>query len=226
MSTNQDYKNAALGALKGNWSDAVIATLIFFFIIVFMTGFEQYASWQHVPGTTLTIFWSGMTFFSIFFLVPLEIGYVNAFNQMYIAGDKSVISNMFGLGFHNYFHLVWGYVLMEIFIFLWTLLLIIPGIIKLFAYSMTPYILVENPELSVNEAIDRSCKMMKGHKFDYFYLWLSFIGWFFLCLLTAGIGFIWLQPYVSTASAAFYNDLKEKEGYIPGGTDITPEAQL
>ena len=97
---------------------------------------------------------------------------------------------------------------MGIFIFLWSLLLIVPGIVKAYAYAMTPYILVERPELSVNEAIGLSRRMMKGRKFDLFYLHLSFIGWALLCILTLGIGFLWLYPYMMTAQAAFYCDVK------------------
>lgn len=88
------------------------------------------------------------------------------------------------------------------------LLFIIPGIVKSFSYAMTPYILEENPELSANEAIDRSRAMMKGHKFDLFWLYLSFIGWILLSILTLGIGLLWLAPYMQTATAAFYEDVK------------------
>ena len=108
--------------------------------------------------------------------------------------------------------------LMTIMVFLWSLLLIIPGIIKWFSYAMTPFILEENPELSASEAIHRSRMMMRGHKFDLFYLYLSFIGWFILCILTAGIGFLWLGPYVDTALAAFYEEVKADYA-LNGGLD-------
>ena len=99
-------------------------------------------------------------------------------------------------------------VLAQIFTCLWTLLLIVPGIIKAYSYSMTPYILVDNPELSVREAIRKSQQMMVGQKFNLFYLQLSFIGWFFLACFTGGIGFLWLVPYYQTAQAAFYQNLR------------------
>lgn len=73
---------------------------------------------------------------------------------------------------------------------------------------MTPFILEENPELTAGEAIDRSRFMMRGHKFDLFWLQLSFIGWFFLSVLTAGIGLLWLEPYYRTSLAAFYEEVK------------------
>ena len=73
---------------------------------------------------------------------------------------------------------------------------------------MTPFIITEHPEMSANEAIDESRRIMSGHKFDLFYLFLSFIGWFLLGLLSLGIGFFWIIPYVQAAEVAFYNDIK------------------
>lgn len=75
---------------------------------------------------------------------------------------------------------------------------------------MTPYILNDNPELGPNEARLKSIEMMRGHKGKLFGLDLSFIGWFLLCILSLGIGFIWLTPYVKSSYAAFYLDLKEE----------------
>ena len=108
--------------------------------------------------------------------------------------------------------------LMGIFVFLWTLLLVIPGIIKAFAYALVPYILADKPELSANEAINLSMKMMKGHKFDLFYLQLSFIGWAFVSVFTLGIGLLWLMPYMMTAQAAFYQDVRKE--YLANNNSI------
>jgi uncharacterized membrane protein len=151
-----------------------------------------------------------------FILIPLEIGFVNAFRKLLAFGDDNLLGNTFN--FSNYWRKVGGMILVGIFTFLWTLLLVIPGIIKAFSYSMTKYILDDNPELSASEAIHRSRMMMRGHKFDLFYLYLSFIGWFLLCLLTAGIGFLWLAPYVDTSLAAFYEDVKSDYA-LNGGLD-------
>jgi uncharacterized membrane protein len=145
---------------------------------------------------------------SIFVIVPLAIGFANALLKLLRTGDNALTENMFKIATKNYWHKVWGGFLMGLFIALWSLLLIIPGIIKCFSYAMTPFILEENPELSANDAIDRSRAMMKGHKFDLFWLMLSFIGWYILCFFTLGIGFLWLAPYQETAIAAFYEDVK------------------
>ena len=94
---------------------------------------------------------------------------------------------------------------------LWTLLLIIPGIIKGYSYSMTYYVLEDNPELSGDKAIEESMRLMDGHKWQLFCLHLSFIGWALLCILTLGIGILWLVPYMQTAQAAFYENIKAEK---------------
>jgi len=94
-----------------------------------------------------------------------------------------------------------------IFVFLWSLLFIIPGIIKGLSYSMTPFILAENPNMTAREAINASKVLMDGHKGELFWLDLTFIGWELLCALTGGIGTFFLAPYKNAAYAAFYRDI-------------------
>ena len=95
-----------------------------------------------------------------------------------------------------------------IFTFLWSLLFLIPGIVKSYSYAMTNYILIDNPNLGGNDAITESRKMMNGHKLDLFLLDLSFIGWYILSIFTAGILLIYVEPYHHAARAKFYDDLK------------------
>ena len=96
--------------------------------------------------------------------------------------------------------------LRSLYTFLWTLLLIIPGIIKSFSYAMTPFIMAENPDLTAKEAIKISMEKMDGHKGELFWLGLTFFGWSLLAALTGGIGYIFLNPYMNAAYAAFYRD--------------------
>ena len=98
-------------------------------------------------------------------------------------------------------------ILMTVYTLLWMLLLIVPGIIAVYRYSMTYYILAENPELTASEAIEYSSELMKGNKWRFFCLGFSFIGWNILCVLTLGIGNLWLNPYMQTANVAFYRDI-------------------
>lgn len=100
--------------------------------------------------------------------------------------------------------------LQGLFVFLWSLLFVIPGVIMAYAYSMAIYVANDNPELSAMDAIRKSRELMDGHKWDLFVLDLSFIGWIFLCLLTCGIGFFFLAPYIEMAHVEFYRELTEQ----------------
>ncbi len=95
-----------------------------------------------------------------------------------------------------------------LFTFLWSLLLIIPGIIKSYAYMMSSYIIIENPEMGALDAITLSRRMMKGHKFEAFILDLSFIPWILLCIVTLGIGCLYVVPYMTATRANYYNHIK------------------
>lgn len=95
-----------------------------------------------------------------------------------------------------------------LFTILWSLLLVVPGIIAAIKYSMAYYILNENPDLGALEAIRRSKDMMDGHKMRFFEMWLSFLGWFILGIVTFGLGMIYAIPYYRAAKANFYLDLK------------------
>ena len=103
--------------------------------------------------------------------------------------------------------------LVGLFTFLWSLLFVIPGIIKMFSYAMTPYIIAENPEIDAMAAIDKSREMMNGHKAELFFLRLSFIGWFILGAITI-VGFVFVLPYYQTAEANFYVELRGKKKII------------
>ena len=164
----------------------------------------EYLSMQAKTNGSMGLF----SLASIFLILPLGIGFINAFLKLLRQGDNALTQNMVKLATKQYWHKVWGGFLMSLFIALWSLLLVIPGIVKAFSYSMTPFILEENPELGANEAIDRSRAMMKGHKFDLFWLLLSFIGWYLLCIITLGLAMLWVTPYMETAIAAFYEDVK------------------
>ena len=98
-------------------------------------------------------------------------------------------------GFSNFANAFRVYFANAIFTFLWMLLFYIPGIVKAIAYSQCFFILADNPEMTGREAIKKSSEMMKGHKWEYFVLCLSFAGWAFLAVFTFGLLYIWLVPY-------------------------------
>ena len=121
----------------------------------------------------------------------------------------NVSLDMLLIGFKNFGNALATYLLMNIFILLWMLLLIIPGIIASLAYAQSFFILAENPNMGPIEAIRCSKEMMIGHKWKLFCLGLRFIGWILLCILTLGIGFIFLTPYMVSSLALFYDDVRD-----------------
>jgi len=195
MDTISSYKNRALETLKGNWASAAVTT-IFYGVIAGASS----ACVAHVVSGVETI-WSLV-------LLPLGWGFTVMFLDL-VRGKKLDLTAMFD-GYKDFLRIFCTMLLLGVYIFLWTLLLIIPGIVKGLSYAMTPFILKDNPEMKNDEAIELSMSMMHGHKADLFWLYLSFIGWAVLCIFTLCIGFIWLIPYFETATAHFYEDLKEE----------------
>ncbi|MBQ9641322.1 MAG: DUF975 family protein [Bacteroidaceae bacterium] len=192
MSTTT-FKNQALESLKGKWGNAVIAALIYFFIAGCISGTSSFTFGIPTILISIPMGWG----FSIYFLR--------------IARKEDVdVSSLFD-GFKDYGRILLTGMLMALYGLLWTLLLIIPGIIKSYSYAQTYFILKDNPELRYNGAIERSMKMMDGHKMDLFLLDLSFIGWYLLCVLTLGLGLLLVIPYHYTAKAHFYEMLKQAE---------------
>ena len=191
MKTNQELKNAALAALKGNWGPAILVAFIILLISVIPSL---------VAPASLVV--------SICVVMPLSVGVYAAFRKLLLGQEVKLVEDSFKVGFQNWKHNVGGMLLMTVYTFLWTLLLIVPGIIKAFSYALVPFILADKPELSAEEAINLSMKMMDGHKLDLFILSLSFIGWAILAILTLCIGYLWLTPYIYTTMVAFYEDVK------------------
>ncbi|MDV3426390.1 MAG: DUF975 family protein [Bacillota bacterium] len=203
-----ELKDTAKEKLKGNWSNAILVCLVVFIL----TG-----------GVSLTI--SGREFvmygvnarntYNFGDLIKLIIGGPMSLGMVYyflnLLRDKEArIEDAFS-GFRNFASAFLVQLLSEIFIILWALLLIIPGIIAALSYSMAYYILNDNPELSAMDVIRESKKLMDGEKARLFVLGLSFLGWIIVGVITLGIGFLWITPYMNATMAAFYEDLKRRK---------------
>ena len=123
-------------------------------------------------------------------------------------------------GFNDLWSAIKAIFFVGLFTALWSLLLYIPGIIKAFSYGMTFHILRDHPEMTATEAMKRSQKMMKGHKWQLFCLYFSYIGWFLLCSLTCGLLTFMVMPYMLQANTEFYrhlngeSDIQEQEEVI------------
>ena len=201
MKTNKEYKEIALSKLRGNWKPGVIASAVMLVLTLIFSGLNMLAG----ESTILSLLF---TLLQVVVLMPFSVGMMNAFRLMLSNDDYNILNNSVDLAKANWKRYTLGELIMGIKIMLWTFLLIIPGLIKGYAYMLTPYILKDNPEVSAKDASSLSDEMMKGHKFDLFYLHLSFIGWAILSILTCGIGALWLSPYMYSAQAAFYEDVK------------------
>ena len=144
----------------------------------------------------------------IFLVNPIKLGGVHFFTENIEAGPMPV--GAIKSGFQNYGHNFVVLLLQDVYLTLWFLLLIVPGLIKAYSYRMVPYILAEHPEFSATEVITRSREMMNGHKWQAFKLDLSFLGWILLGTLTLGlVNVFWTAPYMESAQAALYLKLRD-----------------
>lgn len=204
MKTNSEYKNFAAAALSGNWVKGAVAFLIYIATYVALNVVITGIVGGDSENSELS---SGISNLVSILLLPLIWGFAVFFLSLY-RGQTPSYGSLFD-GFRtNYLKYLGTMLLMYIYMFLWTLLLIVPGIIKAYSYSMTCYVMKDNPSLQYNAAIEESMRLMQGHKMQLFLLDLSMIGWAILSCLTIGIGFFFLVPYNQTAHAAFYEDLK------------------
>lgn len=146
----------------------------------------------------------------IFLLNPLNVGC-----KLFFKNNIQAPADMGDLGFvfkNGYMKIVGGVLLKNIFLCLWSLLFIVPGIIKLYSYRMVEYILADNPDMGIMDAITLSRQMMNGNKWRTFLLDLSFIGWYILSVCTCGIlDLFWVAPYRNQADAALYLALKNQQ---------------
>lgn len=201
MDSITNYKNRALSALENKWGNFVAITFVYGFIIgitQILSGDKDSPAILHLIGLVLFIL-----------ALPLTWGFQTLFLGA-VRGGEATAKDMFeGYNKELFSRVLTTTLLYYVYVFLWSLLLLIPGCIKAYSYAMTPYILKDNPEMKNNAAIEESMRMMDGHKLELFLLDLSFIGWALLSLLTCCIGFLWLVPYMNMARVNFYEDLKK-----------------
>lgn len=142
--------------------------------------------------------------------LPLTVGVSYAFIDVGRGGPGELKHLFRSLEGNEYLNHLWTLLKQNIFLILWAILLFIPAIIKTYSYAQTPFILADDP--SEKDAITRSRMMMKGHKFELFWLQFSFIGWFILSTLTFGLLWIfYVGPYYQQTMALYYLALKERQ---------------
>ena len=201
MDSITNYKNRALSALENKWGNFVLITFVYGLII----GITQVLSGDKDSPAILHLI--GLVLFIL--ALPLTWGYQTLFLGAVRGGEATAKDLFEGYNKELFSRVLTTTLLYYVYVFLWSLLLLIPGCIKAYSYAMTPYILKDNPEMKNNAAIEESMRMMDGHKLELFMLDLSFIGWAILSILTCCIGFLWLVPYMNMARVNFYEDLKK-----------------
>ena len=201
MKTRAGLKSAAKKQLKGRWTDAIIIVLAYSIVVAFIYAvFGKGNSELSFFGSLLIFVVSGpLSYILTKYFLDLARDTMKKTNWNKIWRE---LSSMFTPALVLYFWFVLK-------TFLWSLLLIVPGIIKAYAYSQAFYILADNKKMSAKEILAKSEKMMKGHKWELFVLQLSFLGWAILCAFTFGIGYLWLVPYMDTTLANYYDGLKK-----------------
>ncbi len=211
MQLNSELRAQARERLEGKWGTFVLMTFLMLVIQTilqipgYIGGLLDVLSPENVLASL-----SLSNISNILSLLALPLSWGLTVSLLRNHREESVdLENLFdGFRGGRYTRVFCALFLVNLFTFLWALLLIIPGIMKAFSYALTPYILLDEPELTARQAITRSCEIMQGRRWKLFCLYLSFIGWGILSLLTFGIGFLWLVPYMNASIAAFYEDAR------------------
>lgn len=212
--TNSEITQAARNQLEGKWLNAVLA----FFIISILPSLILLSLPAGIEFDVPTDSWSNElnqpfhfrtnVFYTSLINGALEFGGA-FFSLTLIRGGKADVEHVF-VGFkdlNRFFVFLAANILRGVFILLWSLLFIIPGIIAALSYSMTYYILADHPNMGSWDAISQSKILMRGHKWQLFKLYMRFVGLGMLCILTLGIGFFWLVPYANICLAEFYESI-------------------
>lgn len=200
-------KSKAINVLRDYWLQAIIVTFIVWILTDAYTQQNAVDITQH--GGEIERF-NTANLLSLILTGPLSLG-VARFYMVMEKGKKDLNFYMIFDSFKEFKRTFLFHILSTIFIILWTCLFIVPGVIAAIRYSMAYYLMAENPNMEAMEALRKSSDLMKGNKWDYLEFCFSFLGWFFLCLITMGIGFLFLVPYFQLSKLYFYRSLTNKK---------------
>jgi len=187
-------------AMAGNWGLGSLTMLLYVGLMILVVGADELiAQLFSMEDWSVSL---------VQFLVSGAFSLGFAFFYLKIVRNQTPSAGTILLGFNRFGTALFAYFLVAIFILLWSLLLIIPGIIAAYAYAQTFFVLADDPNCGAREAIQRSKEMMYGYKADLFFLGFRFLGWAILGVLSLGIGFLWIGPYMGTAFAVFFEEVK------------------
>lgn len=199
MAINSKLREDARVQLEGKWGKPLLFSFLYIVISSIPTIFLLIGNNHPYVSSALQIIVSVLIAGSLVFGVSM-------YSLKFKRGEEPGVAVLFE-GFKRFGTTLGLYLWYLLWTFLWTLLLIIPGIIKGISYSMCFYIMADNPEIGIRNALKISKKITKGYKGKIFVFYLSFIGWSILAMLTV-IGYLWLMPYIQISSANLYDELK------------------
>ncbi|MGB5988479.1 MAG: DUF975 family protein [Marinifilaceae bacterium] len=203
ISTNEQLRQEALVSLKGKWKLAIVTFFVFSIVSFILTnGNSRYLNLFN----TNPIASGSLTLSSIILTGPLLLGIIT-FSLNISRGLDAHFEQLFN-GFNDFIRSLGVYLLALLSVVAGTMCLIIPGIIVFLMFSQAFYILADNKEISVIDTLRESERIMKGYKLKYLGLCLRFIPLIILSIVTLGIGFLWLIPYMHISSAKFYDNIK------------------
>ena len=217
--TCKEMRQRGKASLKNKWGIAIGVTIIYVLIVIALSVLPQVMQISKMKSLAvigITVLLISIISFAV--QAALVLGLNNCFIKI-VKGEEAGVGTLFSR--FNYILKATGLLLlMTIKAFLWSLLFVIPGIVAAYRYSLAMYLMAEDPEMGVVEAIDKSKEIMKGKKGRLFTLQLSFIGWFILGALTCGIlNLFYVTPYYQSAIAVFYNiaknEGKEEQKEVP-----------
>lgn len=200
-----ELKEWAKEKIKGNLWNIIIGLLITIAIsIMFSMG---YVIIQRIfgPGNFITYI---VEIITNILLIPISVGLYSYIIE-FIKNDN-FNQNLIFEPYERTLNVIGASLLVSLLVMVGCICFIIPGIYLAFSYAMVPYLLATRKDLTITETLELSRKMMDGHKFDYFVLSISFIGWAILVPFTLGILMIWLYPYIMTATTKFFIDIEQE----------------
>ena len=201
---NSELRRDARAQLKGNWGTAVLLCIIYGIITSILIGI-----FRIIPVDGALSKYAVQSLIPQLLLGPIMLGLVVCFMHL-VRHEPFQFENLFD-GFKKFVPALILQIVVSIFTFLWLCLLIVPGIIAGLRYSMSFYILNDNPDMSAMEALKASKEMMKGYKARLFFMYLVFFGFSLLSVFTLFIGMLWITPYMYTSLGNFYQNLKDNQ---------------
>ena len=201
----KELKTAAKQAIAKDRGACIVILLLITIASGILQGLAAFLA-KHDLGMISSI----ISLASIIIIIPLTIGAIRAYMRIRATGQSDYNDLLTGFN-DNFINTVLVMFVTSMFISLWTLLFVIPGIIFGLKWQMVPYIIAENPNISGKEARRISSAMMDGHKMDLFLLQLSFIGWAILSVITCGIlYFVYVGPYMQMTYIEFFDKVKSE----------------